>query len=95
MAPGKAELVEILRKMIMIREFDQLAIELRKKRRIHGALHPYVGEEAVAVGACSALRPTDRITSTHRGHGHCIAKGADINRMMAELLSGVDGSCKG
>src|SRR2546422_971957 len=73
--------------MILIREFDQLAIELRKGRRIHGALHPYVGEEAVAVGACAALRPTDRITSTHRGHGHCIAKGADINRMMSAPLA--------
>jgi len=79
----------------MIREFDLLAIELRKQRRIHGALHPYVGEEAVAVGVCSALRATDRITSTHRGHGHCIAKGADINRMMAELFGRVDGYCKG
>jgi len=94
-SPGKAELVDLLRKMIMIREFDLLAIELRKQRRIHGALHPYVGEEAVAVGACSALRATDRITSTHRGHGHCIAKGADINRMMAELFGRIDGYCKG
>jgi len=50
-APGKTELVDMFGKMVMIREFDQLAIELRKKRRIHGALHPYVGEEAVAVGA--------------------------------------------
>ena len=95
MAPGKTELVDMFGKMVMIREFDQLAVELRKKRRIHGALHPYVGEEAVAVGACSALRTTDRITSTHRGHGHCIAKGADINRMMAELFGRVDGYCKG
>jgi TPP-dependent pyruvate/acetoin dehydrogenase alpha subunit len=94
-SPGKADLVEMLRKMILIREFDLLAIELRTARRIHGALHPYVGEEAVAVGACAALRPTDRITSTHRGHGHCIAKGADINRMMAELFGRVDGYCKG
>src|SRR5258706_2191501 len=89
------ELAGMLRTMIMIREFDLLAIELRKARRIHGALHPYVGEEAVAVGVCSALRPSDRITSTHRGHGHCIAKGADINRMMAELFGRVDGYCKG
>src|SRR5438445_291434 len=81
--------------MVMIREFDLLAIELRKARRIYGALHPYVGEEAVAVGVCAALAPTDRITSTHRGHGHCIAKGADINRMMAELFGRVDGYCKG
>ena len=88
-------MIDLLRTMILIREFDQLAIELRKARRIYGALHPYVGEEAVAVGACAALRPSDRITSTHRGHGHCIAKGADINRMMAELFGRVDGYCKG
>src|SRR5947199_10830315 len=81
--------------MIMIREFDVLAVELRTAKRIYGALHPYVGEEAVAVGVCAALRPTDRITSTHRGHGHCIAKGADINRMMAELFGRADGYCKG
>jgi TPP-dependent pyruvate/acetoin dehydrogenase alpha subunit len=81
--------------MIMIREFDLLAIELRKAKRIHGAVHPYVGEEAIAVGVCSALTREDRITSTHRGHGHCIAKGADINRMMAELFGRVDGYCKG
>src|SRR5438105_971834 len=92
---GKAELVDMLRRMILIREFDQLAIELRKNRRIHGAVHPYVGQEAVAVGVCSALRVTDRVTSTHRGHGHCIAKGADIKRMMAELFGRVDGYCKG
>jgi TPP-dependent pyruvate/acetoin dehydrogenase alpha subunit len=95
MTPSKSEMAEMLRKMILIREFDLLAVELRKARRIHGALHPYVGEEAVAVGVCSALRPTDRITSTHRGHGHCIAKGADVNRMMAELFGRVDGYCKG
>src|SRR5204863_7388215 len=83
------------RQMILIREFDLLAIELRKARRIHGALHPYVGEEAVAVGVCSALRPSDRITSTHRGDGHCIAKGADLNRMMAELYGRQTGYCKG
>ena len=95
MSGERAELVDMFRKMVLIREFDQRAIELRKAGRIHGALHPYVGEEAVAVGACSALRPSDRITSTHRGHGHCIAKGADVNRMMAELFGRVDGYCKG
>jgi TPP-dependent pyruvate/acetoin dehydrogenase alpha subunit len=91
----KTALIEMLRTMILIREFDLLAIELRKAKKIYGALHPYVGEEAVAVGVCAALAPTDRITSTHRGHGHCIAKGADINRMMAELFGRVDGYCKG
>jgi len=91
----KTELVEIFRKLVLIREFDLLAVELRTAKRIYGAVHPYVGEEAVAVGVCAALRPTDRITSTHRGHGHCIAKGADVNRMMAELFGRVDGYCKG
>ena len=95
MSDDKTALVEMLRKMIMIREFDLLAIELRKAKKIYGALHPYVGEEAVAVGVCAALAPSDRITSTHRGHGHCIAKGADINRMMAELFGRADGYCKG
>jgi len=94
-ALDNAELLRMLRTMTMIREFDLLAIELRKQKKIYGAVHPYVGEEAVAVGVCSVLTPADRITSTHRGHGHCIAKGADINRMMAELFGRVDGYCKG
>src|SRR5437867_1293995 len=91
----KVELVEILRQMILIREFDVLAVELRTGKRSCGALHPCVGEEAVAVGVCAAPRPTDRITSTHRDDGHCIAKGADIKRMMAELFGRADGYCKG
>src|SRR6266571_2700281 len=91
----KAELVEMLHKMILIREFDELAIQLRTEGKITGAVHPYVGEEAVAVGVCSALQLTDRVTSTHRGHGHCIAKGADIKRMMAELFGRATGYCKG
>src|SRR6266571_490595 len=90
-----AEQVEMLRKMILIREFDELAIELRTDGKITGAVHPYVGEEAIAAGVCSALQVSDRVTSTHRGHGHCIAKGADIKRMMAELFGRVDGYCKG
>jgi TPP-dependent pyruvate/acetoin dehydrogenase alpha subunit len=95
MALERADLIEMLHKMILIREFDELAIKLRTEGKITGAVHPYVGEEAVAVGVCSTLQPTDRVTSTHRGHGHCIAKGADINRMMAELFGRVDGYCKG
>ncbi len=91
----KADLVEMLCKMILIREFDERAIQLRTAGKIYGAMHPYVGEEAVAVGVCAALQVTDRVTSTHRGHGHCIAKGADIKRMMAELFGKVDGYCKG
>jgi pyruvate dehydrogenase E1 component alpha subunit len=85
----------MLRKMILIREFDELAIRLRTDGRIYGTVHPYVGQEAMAVGVCANLTNADRVTSTHRGHGHCIAKGADIRRMMAELFGRVDGYCKG
>jgi TPP-dependent pyruvate/acetoin dehydrogenase alpha subunit len=91
----RADLIEMLRTMILIREFDLLGIELRTAGQITGAMHPYVGEEAVAAGVCTALRRTDRVTSTHRGHGHCIAKGADVKRMMAELFGREDGYCKG
>jgi TPP-dependent pyruvate/acetoin dehydrogenase alpha subunit len=91
----KPQLVQMLRTMILIREFDERAIQLRVAGKIYGAVHPYVGQEAVAVGVCSTLTRRDRVTSTHRGHGHCIAKGADIRRMMAELFGRVDGYCKG
>ena len=90
-----ARLVHLFRQMVLIRRFDELALELRLAGRIHGVVHPYIGEEGIAVGVCANLRPTDRITSTHRGHGHCIAKGADIKRMMAELFGRRDGYCKG
>src|SRR5437867_4802610 len=89
------DLVEMLSKMILIRAFDELAVKLRTAGKIYGAVHPYVGQEAVAVGVSALLSVTDRVTSTHRGHGHCIAKGADIRRMMAELFGRVDGYCKG
>jgi len=89
------DLVEMLRKMILIRAFDELAVKLRTAGKIYGAVHPYVGQEAVAVGVCARLGVADRVTSTHRGHGHCIAKGADPRRMMAELFGRVDGYCKG
>jgi pyruvate dehydrogenase E1 component alpha subunit len=90
-----AQMVQMLRTMILIREFDERAIQLRVAGKIYGSLHPYVGQEAVAVGVCSQLTASDRVTSTHRGHGHCIAKGADIRRMMAELLGRADGYCRG
>jgi TPP-dependent pyruvate/acetoin dehydrogenase alpha subunit len=90
-----SQLVGMLRTMLLIREFDERAIKLRVAGKIYGAVHPYVGQEAVAVGVCSTLTPRDRVTSTHRGHGHCIAKGADIRRMMAELFGRVDGYSKG
>src|SRR6267378_7468256 len=95
MALDKPQVTQMLRTMILIREFDELAIQLRVAGKIYGAVHPYVGQEAVAVGVCSSLTVRDRVTSTHRGHGHCIAKGAQIKRMMAELFGRVDGYCKG
>ena len=95
MALGKTQLIETLRTLILIREFDERAIALRVAGKIYGAVHPYVGQEAVAAGVCATLTTRDRVTSNHRGHGHCIAKGADIRRMMAELFGRVDGYCKG
>lgn len=82
---------DILRRMLTIREFDSTASELFADGEIPGFVHLYIGEEAVAVGACAALEEEDYITSTHRGHGHCIAKGLDPKRMMAELLGRREG----
>ena len=62
---------------------------------IRGYFHPYLGEEAIAAGACAALEPDDYIVSTHRGHGHCISKGADLKRMMAEIIGRATGYCRG
>ena len=95
MALDRPQLAQVLRTMILIREFDERAIHLRVAGKIYGAVHPYVGQEAVAAGVCANLSVRDRVVSTHRGHGHCIAKGADIRRMMAELFGRVDGYCKG
>jgi pyruvate dehydrogenase E1 component alpha subunit len=89
------ERVDMLRRMIRIRHFEQKLAKLFKRGQLPGFVHLYLGEEAVAVGVCSALRPDDRITSTHRGHGHLIAKGAQVDRMMAELFGRVDGYCRG
>jgi pyruvate dehydrogenase E1 component alpha subunit len=86
---------EMLRRMLTIRRFEERASADYLDGRIYGVVHCYIGEEAVAVGVCSALGRTDRIISTHRGHGHCIAKGADLNRMMAELYGRQTGYCKG
>jgi acetoin:2,6-dichlorophenolindophenol oxidoreductase subunit alpha len=83
------------RRMLLIRRFEERVLELRIDGVLEGVVHPYIGQEAVAVGACAQLRRTDSITSTHRGHGHCIAKGADPGRMMAELYGRVDGYCGG
>ena len=95
MTSNTPDMISMLRKMILIREFEELAISLRAAGKIYGVVHPYVGQETVAVGVCANMTDADRVTSTHRGHGHCIAKGADIKRMMAELFGRVDGYCKG
>ncbi|UCD73676.1 MAG: thiamine pyrophosphate-dependent dehydrogenase E1 component subunit alpha [Candidatus Bathyarchaeota archaeon] len=83
------------RNMCKIRRFEEKVSELFAAGRIPGFVHVYIGEEAVAVGACSALMKNDYITSTHRGHGHCIAKGGDLKSMMAELFGRRTGYCKG
>ncbi len=83
------------RKMLEIRLFEEKVFELYGQNLVPGTIHLYAGEEAVAAGVCSALRMDDYIISTHRGHGHCIAKGADLNRTMAEILGKETGYCKG
>jgi TPP-dependent pyruvate/acetoin dehydrogenase alpha subunit len=86
---------EMYLKMNLIRQFDTKVKELWMDNKIYGLAHSYVGAEAIAVGACSALERSDYITSTHRGHGHTIAKGADIDRMMAELFGKYEGLNRG
>ena len=87
--------VEQLREMLLVREFETRVSELFENNELPGFVHLYVGQEAVAVGACSALDEDDYITSTHRGHGHAIAKGLDPDRMMAELFGKETGYCGG
>jgi TPP-dependent pyruvate/acetoin dehydrogenase alpha subunit len=85
----------LYREMWRIRAFEQTAERLVRASAIAGNLHLSLGQEGVAVGVCSVLRPDDHITTTHRGHGHCLAKGGQPERMFAELYGHVDGYCKG
>src|SRR6516165_7029262 len=85
----------MLRRMLTIRRLEERASADYLAGKIYGVVHCYIGEEAVAVGVCGALETSDRTISTHRGHGHCVAKGADLNRMMAELYGRQGGYCKG
>jgi acetoin:2,6-dichlorophenolindophenol oxidoreductase subunit alpha len=87
--------LSLYERMVRIRVFEQKVQQLFKLGKLPGFVHLYIGEEAIAVGACSVLHDQDRITSTHRGHGHLIAKGADVERMMAELFGRRTGYCKG
>jgi len=91
----EAKLLDLYRKMVRIRAFENQAIELAKMNLTRAAIHTYNGEEAIAVGVCAHLTNDDYITSTHRGHGHCIAKGADLKKMYAELMARETGYCKG
>jgi len=92
---GTERLLGIYRKMAAIRAFEERVNQLYTRALMPGLAHLYSGEEAVAVGICEALTREDYITSTHRGHGHCLAKGAAADRMFAELLGKVDGYCRG
>jgi len=88
-------LMDMLYKMHLTRLFEETAFQQYSLGKVHGTMHLCAGQEAVAIGAIAALRPDDLITSTHRGHGHAIAKGQDINTMMAELLAKETGVCRG
>jgi TPP-dependent pyruvate/acetoin dehydrogenase alpha subunit len=87
--------IEMLRTMITIRLFEEKIVDMYARGLVPGLAHLYVGEEAVATGVCANLRKEDYITSTHRGHGHVIAKGAELKFMMAELFGKKTGYCKG
>ena len=95
MGEDKELLMRMLRRMMLIRRFDETVMELVQRGELVGAAHTYIGQEAVAVGACASLRDEDYITGNHRSHGHPIAKGGDVRRAMAELLGKSTGYCKG
>ena len=92
---NKDQLLRMYQRMFAIRQFEEHANDLYLRALMPGLTHLYEGEEAVAVGICETLRPDDYITSTHRGHGHCLAKGASPDRMFAELLGKEAGYCRG
>jgi acetoin:2,6-dichlorophenolindophenol oxidoreductase subunit alpha len=94
-AVGMEQWMRMYRRMVSIRLFEEQVNELYTRALMPGLAHLYIGEEAVAVGICEALRSDDYITSTHRGHGHCLAKGAAPDRMFAELLGKEAGYCRG
>lgn len=92
---SRETLIDIHRRMVRIRHFEEEAGKLMESGKVPGALHLYVGEEAVAAGVMVHLRDNDQITSTHRGHGHLVAKGGDLKKMYAELFGRSTGYCKG
>lgn len=92
---SREKLIVVLERMYQVRYFEMKADELFAQGKIHGTMHLSIGQEGVAVGASSALEPDDYLLNTHRGHGHCIAKGADLNLMMAEFIGRETGYCRG
>ena len=92
---SKEPLINLFRNMVKIRKFEEHVSKLYADGEIPGFVHLYIGQEAVAVGTCANLNEDDFITSTHRGHGHLIAKGGDLKLMMAELYGKATGYCKG
>jgi 2-oxoisovalerate dehydrogenase E1 component len=93
--PDREVLLDLFERMVLLRRFESIAQIACRKGETPGFLHLYIGEEATGVGVCAHLRPTDWVTSTHRGHGHALAKGANPGRVMAELFGKVDGICGG
>jgi TPP-dependent pyruvate/acetoin dehydrogenase alpha subunit len=93
--PDRTIITELHERMVRIRLFEEAAGRLFEANKIPGFVHLYVGQEAVAAGVCVALRDDDQISSTHRGHGHLVAKGGDLSRMMAELMGKATGYCQG
>jgi TPP-dependent pyruvate/acetoin dehydrogenase alpha subunit len=91
----REQLLQMYRTMVTIRIFETREVQVYRQGLQPGFVHVYLGEEAVATGVCAALRKDDFITSTHRGHGHLIARGGDVRRMMAELFGRATGYCKG
>lgn len=92
---SQEDLLCMYQKMLEARYFEEKVVEIYAQGLMPGLAHLYIGQEAVAVGVCTALKPEDLITSTHRGHGHCIAKGGDLKPMMAELFGKATGYCRG
>ncbi len=88
-------LTRMYRNVYATRQFELRCMDLYRQGLIRGYLHPYLGEEAIAAGACAAITQEDYILSTHRGHGHCISKGADLKLMTAEIMGRATGYCKG
>jgi len=95
MIPSPRQLVGMYEQMWLIRAFEEAVADIYRRGLARGSAHAYIGEEAIAVGACATLRKEDYVVSTHRGHGHCIAKGLDVRRMMAEIMAKETGYCHG